>query len=73
MSWSYFILGVIFFVVVIPTWLRLHYRSRREGGVSLNADERRELEALRRHADRLEERLATLERALDAEPADRRP
>lgn len=73
MSWSYFILGVIFLVVVIPAWLRLHYRSRQEGGASLNADERRELEALRRHADRLEERLATLERALDADPANRQP
>ena len=62
MSWAYFVLGMVFIVVVIPTWLRLHYRRRDAAPAGLSADERRELEALRDRARRLEERLTALER-----------
>jgi phage shock protein B len=72
MDWSYFILALLFVVVVIPAWMRLHYRSRLKAEESLGADERRELEALRRHAARLEDRLATLERVVEAERPGRR-
>lgn len=62
MTWAYFVLGLVFIVVVIPMWLRLHYRRRDETGAVLSADERRELEELRRRAQKLEERLTALER-----------
>jgi phage shock protein B len=67
MGWAYFVLGLVFIVVVIPMWLRLHYRRRETDAAGLSADERRELEALRDRARRLEERLSALERVLSAQ------
>lgn len=67
MSWAYFVLGLVFIVVVIPMWLRLHYRRRDAAAAGLSADERRELEALRDRARRLEDRLSALERVLPPE------
>lgn len=64
MNWAYFILGLLFVVVVLPMWLKLHYRRRDDiKAAGLSAEERRELEELRRRAARLEERLSALERA----------
>lgn len=64
MNWAYFVLGMVFIVVVVPMWLKLHYRRRDQRATAgLTADERRELEELRRNAVRLEERLSALERA----------
>lgn len=75
MNWAYFILGLLFIVVVIPMWLKLHYRRRDHlKAAGLSAEERRELEDLRRRAARLEERLGALERAVPADdPAAKRP
>lgn len=67
MNWAYFVLGMVFIVVVVPMWLKLHYRRRdQQAAAGLTADERRELEELRRSAARLEERLSALERAAPA-------
>jgi phage shock protein B len=67
MGWAYFVLGLVFIVVVIPMWLRLHYRRRETDAAGLSADERRDLEGLRDRARRLEERLSALERVLPPE------
>lgn len=70
MNWAYFVLGLLFIVVVVPMWLKLHYRRRDESAAGLSAEERRELEELRRRASRLEERLSALERAAPGAKAD---
>ena len=49
--------------LVIRPWLRLHYASRS----ALSSDERQALYDLRSVAEKMEARLATLERILDAE------
>jgi len=70
MSSFHFVLGIIFLVVVVPTWMHYHYgRDRKRGPVAAPTDDG-ELIALRDTAARLEERVRTLERVLDAEAPD---
>ncbi|MEE4382839.1 MAG: envelope stress response membrane protein PspB [Pseudomonadales bacterium] len=59
--------SVLFLVFVAPVWLVLHYRSKRQQGAELNDAERRELEELGSTAERMAERIATLESILDVE------
>lgn len=67
MSTFHFILGIVFLVVVVPTWMHYHYgRDRNRGPVAAPVDND-ELIALREAAARLEDRIRTLERVLDAE------
>ena len=61
---------VLFMVVVAPIWLVMHYRSKRHGQRSLSGEERAELERLTDLADRMGERIETLEAILDAETPD---
>ena len=65
-----FIPTIIFMSVIAPLWLLLHYRSRNRAGKALNATEKRELEALLAQADKLADRVETLERILDVENPD---
>lgn len=62
-----FVPTLIFMSVVAPLWLILHYRSRNRAGKALNSTEKRELETLLAQADKLADRVDTLERILDAE------
>lgn len=62
-----FVLGILFLTVVVPVWIRNHYRHAQEARRALNDQDARELETLRGVADRLEGRIRTLERVLDAE------
>lgn len=64
---AFMIPALVFLVIVAPVWLVLHYRSKRQQGASLSEGERRELEELVVTAERMTERIATLERILDAE------
>lgn len=58
---------VLFMVVVAPLWIIFHYRGRKRESAQLGADERGALEALTRAAERMETRIAALEKILDAE------
>ncbi|GMU43788.1 MAG: envelope stress response membrane protein PspB [Xanthomonadales bacterium] len=62
---------VVFLVVVVPIWLVLHYRSKRqsapEAGSPPPAQPVGELAELWQTARRMEERIRTLERILDAD------
>ena len=58
---------IIFLVIVAPVCLVLHYRSKRQQGVELNESERKELEELMLAAERMTDRIVTLERILDVE------
>lgn len=63
-----FVLSLVFLVVVVPTWL--HYRHRGEAAATLAAEDEKTIEELRSLATRLEDRVQTLERVLDAEAPD---
>ena len=62
--------AILFMVVVAPIWLVMHYRSKRRGQAALSGEERAELERLTELADRMGERIETLEAILDAETPD---
>ena len=62
--------AVLFMVVVAPIWLVMHYRSKRRAQAALSGEERAELERLTDLADRMGERVETLEAILDAETPD---
>lgn len=63
-----FVLALVFLVVVVPTWL--HYRNRHNKPAPQPGpppEDENTLNELRAVASRLEDRVRTLERVLDAE------
>ena len=67
LSELFFIPTVVFLVIVAPLWLVLHYRSRHRARAFLDAQDRRDLEALLVDAEEMGRRIDTLEAILDAE------
>lgn len=67
MMMFFFIPTVIFLTVVVPIWLVLHYWTRTRENKGLSDDDRHELEQALALAERLEQRVATLETILDSE------
>lgn len=61
---------VLFLMFVAPTWLFLHYRSKRRAESALSDDERVELERLTTAAGQMSERIETLESILDERTPD---
>lgn len=61
---------IIFMVIVAPIWLVLHYRSKRQISQGLSAEEYQQLSELSESADKMAERICTLEAILDAETPD---
>jgi len=65
---------VVFLVIVAPIWLILHYATRNSANKRLSTKDEDLLEDLHRSARRMEERIQTLERILDADtPEWRKP
>jgi phage shock protein B len=62
-----FVPTVIFMVVVAPAWIWMHYRSKQHAQGALSETERAELETLSLQAERMLERIDTLEAILDAQ------
>ena len=62
-----FVPAIVFLVIVAPFWIFMHYRSKQRAQTSLSEDERTELETLGARAERMAERIETLEAILDAE------
>ena len=58
---------VVFMVFVAPLWIIFHYRAQRRQAEAMSVDEQASIETLTRIAERLEERVATLEKILDVE------
>ncbi|MBO9491507.1 envelope stress response membrane protein PspB [Endozoicomonas sp. G2_1] len=54
-------------VLVAPIWLILHYRSKRQVSQGLTEEEYIQLSELSELADKMSERIKTLEAILDAE------
>lgn len=58
---------IIFLIIVAPIWLILHYRSKRQLSQGLSEGDYRQLHELAATADKMANRIATLESILDAE------
>ncbi len=58
---------IIFMVVVAPIWLILHYRSKRQVNQGFSEEEYMQLTQLSELADKMSDRIQTLEAILDAE------
>ena len=68
--WALAIPVIIFVGAIVPLWITFHYITvwlRLRKGGSASAEDRAEMEALRQSADRLEQRMASLETILDSE------
>ena len=61
---------IIFMLVVAPIWLVLHYKSKRQISQGLSEEEYMQLSELSELADRMTDRIKTLEAILDAETPD---
>ncbi|NAW89745.1 MULTISPECIES: envelope stress response membrane protein PspB [unclassified Vibrio] len=66
---SFFIAGplIVFLIFVAPIWLFLHYRGKRYSSNSLSQEDLERIKALSEKAEKLQSRVETLERILDAE------
>lgn len=67
---AFFVPTVIFMVFIAPAWLFLHYRNKQQTQGALSEAERADLETLALQAERMLERIDTLEAILDAETPD---
>jgi phage shock protein B len=58
---------IVLIIFTGPTWIFFHYFSKLRAGRGLNANDAAVLDQMTATAQRLEQRVATLERILDAE------
>ena len=58
---------IIFMIIVAPIWLILHYRSKGQVNQGLSDEEYIQLSDLSEMADKMADRIKTLEAILDAE------
>jgi len=58
---------IIFLVIVAPIWLILHYRSKRQVSQGLTDEEYSQLNELITRAEKMAQRIDTLESILDTE------
>jgi len=68
-----FIFGVpliLFLTIVAPIWLVLHYRSKKQINQGFSEEEYMQLSELSELADKMTDRIKTLEAILDAESPD---
>ena len=61
---------IIFMLLVAPIWLILHYRSKRQVNQGFTEEEYTQLSELSELADKMTDRIKTLEAILDAETPD---
>ncbi|MDP5030175.1 MAG: envelope stress response membrane protein PspB [Paraglaciecola sp.] len=58
---------IIFMIFVAPIWLIMHYRSKKQINQGLTQEEYATLQELADRADKMADRIHTLESILDAE------
>ncbi|MEG3767105.1 envelope stress response membrane protein PspB [Alteromonas sp. 14N.309.X.WAT.G.H12] len=58
---------LIFLIFVAPIWLILHYRSKKQVNQGLSAEEYASLKELAEKAEKMTDRIKTLESILDSE------
>jgi phage shock protein B len=64
---AFFVPTIVFLVIVAPLWILMHYRSKQRVRSELSEDERQALDLLQARAERMAERIETLESILDDE------
>jgi phage shock protein B len=64
---AFFVPTIVFLVIVAPLWILMHYRSKQRARSELSAEERELLDVLTVRAERMAERIETLESILDDE------
>ncbi len=62
-----FVPMVLFMIFVAPIWIVMHYRSLNRSSRSLGDDDRQALDQMLATADKLNDRIASLESILDAD------
>ena len=70
MSMIYFPIAILFVAVVLPIWIIAHYVTRWRTAKTLSGSEETMLAELRDVAEKMEGRMRSLERILDAESPD---
>jgi len=68
--WAFVVPLIVFLVIVAPIWIIAHYVSRRRALKGLSDEDQQMLADLYRIADRLESRMNSIERILDADSKD---
>lgn len=58
---------IIFMIIVAPIWLVLHYRSKRQVSQGLTEEEFSQLNGLINKAEKMGQRIETLEAILDSQ------
>ncbi|CAB0149886.1 Phage shock protein B [Pseudidiomarina piscicola] len=58
---------ILFMIFVAPIWVIMHYRSKRKISQGLSETELQDLQQLTQQAERMRERIKTLESILDAD------
>lgn len=66
----FFVPLVIFLVIVAPTWIVFHYRTKANAASGLTNRERAELNEMIQVANKMAARIETLEAILDVESPD---
>lgn len=61
---------ILFLAIVAPVWIIAHYVTRWRSTRMLSAEDEKLLAELWRTAERMDDRLNTIERILDAESSD---
>ena len=64
---AFFVPTIVFLVIVAPLWILMHYRSKQRARSELSAEERELLDVLTVRAERMADRVETLEAILDDE------
>ncbi len=62
-----FVPTIVFLCIVAPVWIFMHYKHKQQTHSRLSETERHELEVLTQHAERMLDRIETLEAILDSE------
>ncbi len=66
-SIAFMVPTILFLCIVAPVWIFMHYRSKQNAQGALSEVERAELESLTVQAQRMMDRVETLESILDGE------
>jgi phage shock protein B len=64
---------ILFLVIVAPIWIIAHYVTRWRMAKTLSPEEEKQFAELWRIAERMEERIDSVERILEAEGPDKEP
>ena len=64
---AFFVPTIVFLVIVAPLWIFMHYRGKQRARSELSVEERELLDLLTVRAERMAERIETLEAILDDE------